>query len=508
MIPIIGPAAVREADAWTLAHEPITSWALMERAAKACVQKVLPRLRAAGSPPVMVVAGMGNSGGDGLAMARLLAHEGLDVMALRIRHRTEPSDDNARNAELLVDAGLRLIDIETVHQLPELPRRMWIIDALIGSGLSAPLTGLASEAVGAMNRSGCNIISIDMPSGLFPESNQGNDMAGVVRARLTLTLELPKLSFMLPESGEAAGEWEVVPIGLNRAFINRQETSYHLVERIDAERLLPARPRFGHKGSFGHALVIGGCEGRMGAAVLATRACLRSGSGLVTAHVPRVGLDVLQSNEPQAMCSVDPGHTHITRLPNLTSYDAVGVGPGLGKHSDTAAVVTALLLERAPRLVLDADALNLLAVNVDLLNHLPEGAILTPHPKEFERLAGRTFNTGYERLQEARACAARWRCIIVLKGAWTAICSSDGRVHFNPTGNPGMAKGGSGDALTGLLTGLLAQGLQPFDACLLGTYIHGLAGDAAASRLGADGMTAMDIIDAIPQAWMSLRNGD
>lgn len=506
MIPVLGPDAIREADEWTIVHEPIDSWALMERAASACTERLIPGLLKAGSPHVVVVAGMGNNGGDGLAMARLLRGKGFDVSAVRVRHRSGDSADNARNAQLLVADGIRFVEVDSMRHWPDIPADAWYIDALIGSGLNAPLGGIALEVVRLMNNSGRTIVSVDIPSGLFAESNAGNDIDSVVHADRTLSLELPKLAFLLPEFGECAGEWELVPIGLDRDFLKERSAEYQLFERVDARQLLPQRLRFAHKGSFGHALLIAGSEGRMGAAVLAAMGCLRSGTGLVSVHVPSVGRDVIQSAVPAAMCIPDAAAKHISSIPEPGPFNAIGVGPGLGTREEVAQALEQLAIRRDSRLVLDADALNILSEHRVLLGGLPPDTILTPHPKEFDRLAGRTFTSGFERLQEARSCAVRWRSIIVLKGAWTAICAPDGNVVFNTTGNPGMAKGGSGDVLTGLLTGLLASGLDPFDACTLGTYLHGSAGDIAAARIGMDGMTAEDIAQAIPHAWEDLRS--
>lgn len=504
MIPVLGPAAIREADAWTIAHEPIDSWALMERAAQACTRRLSAWLRAAGSPPVNVVAGMGNNGGDGLAIARLLRDEGFDVSVCRVHHRERASQLNERNAGLLTEQGVPVQEVQQITDWAPPSPDGWIIDALMGTGLSAPLKGLAADMVRAMNACGNPIVAIDIPSGLFAESNDGNEAATVIRADWTLTLELPKLAFLLPEHGAHAGVWEQIPIGIDADQIRSLETPYRIMEEADARLLLRDRGRFSHKGSHGHALLVGGSEGRMGAAVLATQACLRSGAGLVTAMVPACGRDVLQMRAPEAMCIVDPCAGHLAMVPDAAAFQAVGVGPGMGMHAQSAQVIDALLSQARP-LVIDADALNLLASNNAWLGRVPQGSILTPHPKEFERLASRTFRSGFERLQAARELAARQGCHLILKGAWTAICSPDGRVRFNPTGNPGMAKGGSGDALTGLITGLLAMGYPPEDACALGVYVHGLAGDLAAEHIGMDGMTAMDLVRHIPLAWRQLR---
>jgi len=509
MIPVLSPQAIREADAWTIANEPISSQALMQRAAAACADRLLSAIaqgRFGEVRSVLVVAGMGNNGGDGLAISVRLKQAGYVVFVARIAHRAEPSADNRLEAIRSQEAGVQLIECSAADHLRKIEEDL-IIDALFGTGLNAPLEGFALEAVQWMNASCRPIVSIDMPSGLFADSNIDNNVNGITRASLTLTLEVPKLSLMLPESGEYVGDWEVVPIGLDAAFVQSRSTPYHMLQAKDARALIRSRPRFAHKGSFGHALLMGGSPGRMGAMVLATQAALRSGAGLVTAAVPEAGIPIIQASAPEAMCALGCGSEWLTEAPDLSAYSAIGAGPGMGAKEESVFAMRRLLERTAVPLVLDADALNLMALHRDLLKSIPDRTMLTPHPKEFERLVGRTFATGYDRLQATREAAETWRCTIVLKGAFTAICLPEGHVRFNASGNPGMAKGGSGDALTGLLTGLLAQGYSTTDAAVLGVHLHGLAGDLASQRLGQHGMTAMDVVADLPAAWLGLQSG-
>lgn len=502
MIPVLGSAELCAADAQALRSEPTSSLDLMERAAVACAKRIRACLNH-GTQSVWVVAGMGNNGGDGLAIARLLALEGIEVNVLRIVHRDQTSADNATNHRRLLEAGVRVFDVHSVNQWPAIPERALVIDALFGIGLNAPLSGLAADIVEAMNRSNCPIISIDLPSGLQADGNR--EGLGIVKAQRTLTIEVPKLALLLPENEVFVGEWEAVPIGLDGDFLRGLPTSFRIAEVLDAAMLLPQRGRFAHKGRFGHALIVAGQEGRIGAAILATRACCRSGSGLTTAHIPHAGLNPMQVAVPEAMCVVDANAAHLTQLGELNGYKAIGCGPGLGTAGDTRIALRDLIERWAGPLVLDADALNILSSDRELIKNARHDWVLTPHPKEFDRLAAREFACGRDRLAHAIHLAQEWGCHMVLKGAWSAICAPDGSVVFNPTGGPGMAKGGSGDALTGVLTALLAQGLGPMQACLLGTYAHGLAGDIAADRFGIDGMLTSDLIDALPAAWQRLR---
>lgn len=510
MLPILSAEQVRAADAHTIAHEPVASIDLMERAATRCTEHLLRHVARWRRDPVVptpfiVVAGMGNNGGDGLVIARLLHQRGQPVRVVRVKHRDRPSEDHATNLERCMHAGVQVLDVGAGEVFPVIDGREVVVDALFGTGASVPLTGVAAEAVRWINAAGRPVVAVDLPSGLAADGEAGALDAAIVHADVTLTFEVPKPALLFAGNAPFVGHWEVVPIGLDRSFIRSLQVSGHVLERADAQTLLPARPWAGHKGTFGHALLIAGGEGHLGAAVLAARGALRSGCGLVTVQVPGHGGPVLQGAVPEAMVMADRDHAHISELPRLDVHRAVGIGPGLGTHADTAVVLKRLIQEATMSLVLDADALNLLAANPTWRAFLPPNTVLTPHPKEFDRLYGKPSVSGKERLGRAREMAVKDRCIIVLKGAPTAVCAPDGRVLFNSTGNPGMAKGGSGDVLTGLITGLLARGMSLMDASMLGVYLHGLAGDLAAAEVGMDGMTSGDLAAFLPAAWRNLR---
>jgi NAD(P)H-hydrate epimerase len=353
-----------------------------------------------------------------------------------------------------------------------------------------------------LNATQARVVTIDIPSGLFADAPQPADSA-VVRARHTVSFELPKLAFLLPHNGQYVGQWHILPIGLNKEFIEQAEGQMHFIDATVLAGRLPARTRFAHKGTYGHALLLAGNTGKIGAAVLAAQACLRSGVGLLTLRVPAVGYTVAQTVVPEAMCLTDPNTDVVSELPDLTSYSAVGIGPGLGKENAPQNVLTQLLSEAKVPLVLDADALNILAENRRLLSTLPPDSLLTPHPKEFERLTG-PARDDYHRLELLRTFCQEYKCYTVLKGANTCLCTPDGTLYFNSTGNPGMATGGSGDVLTGILTGLRAQHFSPLDAALLGIYAHGRAGDLAAQEVGEAGLIAGDLVRFIGPALAEL----
>lgn len=501
MIPLLSAEQLRQADAHTIAREPISSLDLMERAAERCTVRLLKLL--ARDVPVVVMAGMGNNGGDGLAIARIMHGAAQPVQVLVPRYKTQGSPDFEANLQRARDAGVSVVWLEDGSDLTSFMPGTVVVDALFGTGLQRPLAGWIKQLVHSLNARRCNVVSIDLPSGLFADDNTGNDPEAIVRAVRTLTLELPKHALLLAENHRFTGDWEVVDIGLDKAFIASFPSKAAVLEEADAVDRLPGRARVAHKGDHGHAWLLAGGPGKMGAALLAAKACLRSGCGLLTLRIPAGQEAVVHGHIPEAMVSSDPAG-HLENMPRFGRVDAIGIGPGMGTDEGSGRLLKLLIQEAPAPLVVDADALNLLAANKTWLAFLPPGTILTPHPKELERLAGKA-GSDQERLAQAVELARRHQVVVILKGAYTAICTPDGHTFFNTTGNPGMAKGGSGDALTGILTGLRAQGLGALDAAILGVYTHGLAGNIAAAELGMDGMLPGDLIAALPKAWCQLR---
>lgn len=507
MIPILSAEQIRTVEGSTMANEPISSTDLMERAGARCAARILQLAKEELFGPIdriefLVVCGMGNNGGDGLVIARSLRNAGLSVRATRIKHRSEPSADNQVNFERAIKAGVDVKETVPPDQLQINPNSV-IIDALFGIGINRSLEGVVARIVHQINQSRRPVIAIDLPSGLFAEDNVSNDRASIIHATLTLTFEVPKLAMLLPENASFTGHWELIPIGLDQVSMDNEKVDHFLVQGSDAVDLLPPRPINGHKGVFGHALLIAGSAGKAGAAVLAVQAALRSGAGLVTARVPEALVPIIQTSSPEAMC--DPDHNEQLKVvPTLVQFSSIGVGPGIGTSDDTTQMVKLLIQASSTNLVMDADALNILSANKTWLAFLPKNTILTPHPKEFDRLT-EPSTSDVERLEKARTFAIKNGCIVVLKSSITAICDASGKVFLNSTGNPGMAKGGSGDALTGMITGLLAQRMPALQATMLGTHLHGLAGDIAADTIGMDGMTVTDLIRSIPAAWKKLR---
>ncbi len=399
---------------------------------------------------------------------------------------------------------VRLKQIKSTDQFPGISTDDVIIDAIFGSGLTRPAEGLAAGIIKEINRTEALKISIDMPSGLFGEDNSMNNPEAIVRADYTLCFQFPRLSFMFAENFRYTGEWFTLPIGLHNNAIRDTRSPFILLGNSDVLPLLKKRKRFDHKGSFGHGLLVAGSSGKIGACILGAGAALRSGIGLLTCHIPFCGALVMPGAIPEAMIRPDRSTEYVSDIGNTDHFSAVGAGPGLGTGAETQNAIQQLLKNCRRPVVLDADALNILSMHKDWLSLLQPDTILTPHPKEFERLAGSTDN-GFARLDRQLAFSREHNCIVILKGAFTSITTSDGTVFFNSTGNPGMATAGSGDVLTGILLSLLAQGLTPVNAAVAGVYLHGLAGDIAAAESSFESLIASDIINCLGKAFNRIR---
>lgn len=501
---IFTSAQIHELDKYTITHEPIKSIDLMERASKAITEAIMSRWTT--MTPVVVFAGPGNNGGDALAVARMLANQGYNVSVYLFNISGKLSDDCAANRQRVHDCKRikGFMEVTTKFDPPELSADTLVVDGLFGSGINKPLAGGFAALVKYINQCPAKVVSIDMPSGLMTEDNSYNVRANIIKADLTLTLHGKKLSMFLADCQEFLGEIQVLDIRLSREYVNKTEAAYTLLEESDIRSRLLHRDDFAHKGSMGNALLIAGSYGMSGAAILASRACLRSGVGKVTVHTPRKNYGIMQVSVPEAVLHMDHEETYFSESVDSDDFDALGIGPGLGQQENTAiAFITQLKRAQCP-VVVDADGLNILANHRAWITQLPKGIILTPHPKEFDRLSSSPSNGSYERLHRAQEMAQSLHAYIILKGHYSALCMPNGHVVFNPTGNSGMATAGSGDVLTGIITALLARGYRRADACVVGMYLHGLAGDIAAKDLGKESLVAGDIVRYLPKAFLSL----
>ena len=498
---IFSSTQIHELDKYTIDHEPIKSIDLMERAASRIVAEIRHLCTAYNT--IVVFAGPGNNGGDALAVARILASEGLKVKAWLFNTTGRLSADCKTNRDRLT--GMKELDSFTMvideFDPPTLDASTLVIDGLFGVGLNKPLTGGYASLVKYINASPSKVVSIDMPSGLMSESNEYNVRSNIIRADVTVTIQQPKLSFLFAENQQFIGELKVVDINISKEGMAQVDAHVTILEEDDVRCRMRQRDDFAHKGTMGHALIIAGSRGMAGAAMLATKACLRSGVGKVTVHTPAANIIPLQIGVPEAILDIDPDNCFFTEAVSTDRFQAMGIGPGLGNNENSAITMIGQLRRAQCPIVIDADAINILATHKAWMQQLPAGCILTPHIGEFERLEGASSDS-YDRLSKAIILADRQQAYIVLKGHSTAIVTPGGRIMFCPTGNSGMATAGSGDVLTGVITALLARGYAQADACLVGTYLHGLAGDIAAKKFGKESLMASDIIDALPEAFM------
>jgi len=475
MLPLLVSSQIREADAYTIAHEPIASIDLMERASKAFVGWFVnhfpDKLQS-----ISVYCGTGNNGGDGLAIARMLkdhSYQKIDVKIAFFSSRL--SDDFNTNLDRLFPSGTNIFEIKPNEELPE-ENSSIIIDALLGTGLNKPLEGDFKRLVNYLNNLHKTVVAVDVPTGFLSEGVTDPE-ASVLKSDLVITFQQPKINFLLPESSPYIHCWEAVNIRLNEQFIKSLDSPYQLIEEKDIRKRLKPRHRFSNKGTYGHSLVIAGADETMGAALLSASACAYAGSGLTTACIPRSGLVALNSYHPEIMAIV----RNKDEEPEIEweKFSTVAIGPGIGKDKDTLALLVKLLQTYQKPVVMDADALNLLSIHFGLWRYVPKGSIITPHMKEFDRLFGEHTNW-WQRLQTGIDMAQEHGIYIVLKNDYTITITPQGKLYFNSTSNAAMASGGMGDVLTGIIAALLAQKYSPEDACIIGNYIHGKAGDELA----------------------------
>lgn len=498
MLKILTSNQVRHLDQYTIKKEPIASIDLMERASYAFTDWFTDKFPH--GIHVHVFAGTGNNGGDALAVARMLLLRKYQVRINVVGNIEKGSPDFITNFRR-IENQVEVHQIEDKTDFYNIKEDAIIIDGLFGSGLNRVLEGFYTELVGYINYQKAPRISIDIASGLFADVNTPSET--IIRADYTVAFQVPKLAFMLPQNAEYVGEWEVVDIGLSQAFINGLETQYQLIEPGDFSELFVPRSKFTHKGEAGKVLLIAGSTGKTGAAILAARAILRSGAGLLTVHAPQESLIALQTAVPEAMVDLDAHNDYFSFPPKLKQYSSIGIGPGINANKVTSKAFDELLKQCKNPIIIDADALNILAERMQLMQYVPAGSILTPHPGEFERLVGKWEND-FEKLDKQIEFSKKYSVNVVVKGAHSCITNTKGEVFFNNSGNPGMATAGSGDVLTGILSGILGQGIAAEETLKAGVYIHGLAGDIAVKKTGEISLIASDIVNHLPEAFAEL----
>lgn len=502
---IFSAEQIKQIDEFTIANEPISSIDLMERAAMACTKRIMKLVKT--EDELIIFCGKGNNGGDGFAIARLLLERGFNCHAFIINYTDKFSVDAEINYNKLKETfATKISEINSLADLKEniTSTNFIVIDALLGTGINKAIDGLLKETVTFINANFKRIISIDVPSGLFiDETSKDND--SIICSTLTLTFQFPKLAFLFPENKKYVNEFEVLDIGLSAKAIQDEFTNFYYITKQDISSFLKPRNKFSHKGIFGHALLLAGSKGKSGAAIISSKACLRSGAGLLTLHSNKSTVEGLLHHLPESMSIEDTSEDHISEIDKPENYDAIGFGPGVGTHEDTQIVLKKILQYYTGKLIIDADGLNILSENKTWLDFLPAETILTPHPKEFERLFGKHDND-FEKIKALKQISLKYNCIVVLKGAHSAVAFPDGSIFFNSSGNAGLAKGGSGDALTGIILGLLARGYTAPKATLIGLFIHGYAADMCVKKKSMESLLISDVVDQLPRAFKKLES--
>jgi len=498
---ILTTQQIRELDQITIRKQYNNSWELMEKASEELFH-FMKQENIEKSKEIILFCGAGNNGGDGLALSRMLLKDGFSVTTYLLETQ-KYSKDNLKNQELVKTNGGIILPFQKDQDL-DLPKNVIVIDALFGSGLNRALGADWKDLFEQIRVSKPQkVYAIDMPSGLLNDMTMKAEFS-CLTADLVLTFQTPKLSLLLPDNKKYVQSFKVLDIGLDNQTIEEIETSVYFIDKYLILSFLKTPNIFSHKGTFGRVLIVGGSYGSIGAPVLASKAAMRTGCGLVTCYLPECGYEIIQSSFNEAMCLTDKHTDFITNIPDANSFDAVAAGMGLGRNESTKRA----LLEWLPAmsentLILDADALNILAETEDPFGIIPKGSILTPHPKELERLIG-TWKDDFEKLEKVRNIAGQYQIIFVIKGAYSAVVCPDQNIYFNSTGNWGMATAGSGDVLSGIIASLLAQKYTPIQSAILGVYLHGLAGDSAIKTIHPHSLIASDIIQHIGNAYFEM----
>ena len=486
-------------DSFTIINEPVSESDLVKRAAKKLYEWLKTEINK--KQQIFIFAGPGNNGNDAIALTSILAARDFNCNLFLIKNRTLKSVSRKELlGETYLFGSVHVKEIEVDSDIPEIPSDAIVVEGIFGTGLNRCAEGIYCPVIERINNSGARVISIDLPSGLFAEENATPEKNAIIWANNTLTFEFPKLCMFFKESSQYIGKWKVLPIGLHNEIIEKTETNFFMLTEELISKGLKPREKFSHKGNFGHSLLIAGSYGMGGSAILAAKGAMRSGAGLLTVHIPKLLYEIIQISVPEAICSVDWSDSIFTGVENIDNYNAIAVGPGLGKSPETVDGLRKLLKSNKKPMVIDADALNIIAAEKDLINLIPEGSVITPHPGEFARIAGETENS-YEAVMKQLELSVKYKIVVVLKGAHTSVTTPDGEIFFNSTGNAGMATAGSGDVLTGVILALLSQGYSSKIAAVTGVFIHGLAGDIAVETTGENSLMASDIAASLGAAF-------
>ena len=498
---IFSKEQIYEGDKLTAEKQNITSTELMERAGIQIFNWLHFRMQGA-QVPIHVFCGIGNNGGDGLVVARHLITHGYNVKTYVVNYSVKRSKDFLVNYDRIKETTKKWpILLGPDDEFPVIELQDIIIDAVFGIGFNRPAADWVVKLFQHFRASKAYTLAIDIPSGLLTDEVPENEN-NVVWAGYTLSFQSPKLVFFLPETAKYSVQWEVLDIGIDRDYLVDTPTEVDLIGKQEVLLMYKPRDKFSHKGNFGHALIIGGSYGKIGAVILASKGALSSGAGLITAYMPKCGYIPLQTAFPEAMVITDESENYISNITFNIEPTVIGIGVGMEIEKQTLLAFDNFLKQNKAPLVIDADGINCLSKNKELLKLLPKNTVLTPHPKELERLIGK-WKDDFDKLKKMKAFAKKYQIIIVLKGANSLIVAED-KLYVNSTGNPGLATAGTGDVLTGIITGLIAQGYDPLAASIFGVYLHGKAADIAVDDLGYQSLIASHIIEALGEAYIDL----
>ncbi|MCZ4320002.1 NAD(P)H-hydrate dehydratase [Aequorivita viscosa] len=489
------------ADNVTIEKQGITSEALMERAGKQIFQWLHKHLN--GAPvPIRIFAGIGNNGGDGLVIGRLLIEHGYDVVVYVVNCSDKRSDNFLHNYNKIKNVTKNWpILMKSEADFPKINDDDFIVDAIFGIGLNRCPGGWVKKLILHLNQSKAFKLAVDIPSGLYPNLPI-EDKNAVLKADHTITFQTPKLAFFQPETAAYVSNFDVLEIGLDIQFLQSVEPLAQLIAKPQAQLFYKQRNKFDHKGTFGHVFIVAGSYGKLGAAVLSTKAAFKAGTGMVTTFIPKCGYNILQTTVPEAMVITDKEEEFISDIAFDFEPSAIAIGMGIGKNTATVEALKKVFQNKDTPFVIDADALNIISENKTLLKLLPKNSVLTPHPGELKRLIG-TWKNDYHKLEKAKKFSEKYKVVLIIKGAYTVIVYGS-KLYINTTGNPGMGTAGSGDALSGIIAGLLSQGYDALLAAVFGVYLHGKAGDIAGAHLGIDAVMAGDIINNVSEAYLEL----
>jgi len=494
---ILSPSQLNQADSKTIECQDITSWELMERASLAALDNILKIIGKDLS--ITILAGSGNNGGDGLAIAYHLDKKGFDVDVILLNYSSTLSKDCKTNLQRIEqETEVKILKTNTLSNGSKISFHPIIVDAVFGIGLNRELPGFVQESIELANQTNSIKIAIDVPSGLYLSEFTPKSSV-VFKADYTLTFQCPKLNFFLPDFGNYLGKIEIIDIGLEQGFISKLKTEYEFVDHAYANKLLKKRERFSHKGTYGHLFVIGGQKGMMGSICLTTKAALRSGAGKVTALVPKSGLNIIQTLVPEAMTITSNNRNTVTPIKFSFKANHICIGMGLGTSNAALDILKDSIEKSTSAMLIDADGLNLISKHGELLEKLPSKSILTPHQGELKKLIG-DWDNQYDKLEKMKSFVKKYDIILVSKDAYTFVVCKD-KIYINSSGNPGMATAGSGDVLSGLISGFLTQDYSSIDSAILGVYLHGLAGDIYTKKYDENSLIASDIIECLKSAF-------